>query len=161
MRRRLPLLALAVLLLAACGKEVVDTADAEQRIRDSVASQVKADVRSVSCPDDVEAKKGDTFTCTATGGDGTKGPVKVLQQDDKGNVTFLAPLLHTGTAESVIEQGVSDRKHINLDAVDCPDIVVARRGGKLTCKGVRAGKTYEIAVIQVNDQGDIRYQLKR
>jgi hypothetical protein len=161
MRPWLPTLALAALILSACGKEVVDTGDAEQRISESVAAQIKADVKSVDCPNDVDAKKGDVFTCTVTGGDGTKGPVEVRQEDDKGNVTFRAPLLHTGTAESVIEQGLSDRDRLDVEAVDCPDIVVARAGGKLTCKGVRAGKTYRIAVTQVNDQGDIRFELRR
>jgi uncharacterized protein DUF4333 len=161
MRLRPPAFACAALVLAACGKEVVDTADAEQRIRDSVAQQVKADVESVRCPDDVKAKRGGVFTCTVTGADGTQAPVGVRQEDDKGNVSFQAPLLHTGTAESVIEQGVSDRDKIDLDAVDCPDIVVAKAGAKMTCKGLRDRKVYDIAVTQVNDQGDIRYRLGR
>ena len=161
MRTWLPAFVLAALALAGCGKKIVDTADAEQRISESVADQVKANVRSVSCPKDVKAKTGGVFTCTVTGGDGTKAPVRVRQQDDKGNVTFQASLLHTGTAESVIEQGVSDREHVELDAVDCPDIVEARAGAKLTCKGIRAGKKYDIAVTQVNDQGEIRFRLRR
>jgi hypothetical protein len=153
--------ALAALALTGCGKEVVDTGNAERRIAESVAGQVKAQVRSVSCPDDVEAKRGDEFTCTVTGGDGTKAPIRVRQEDDEGNVNFDAPLLHTGTAESVIEQGTSDRDRVDLDAVDCPDIVVAQAGKRLTCEAVGGERSYEVAVTLVNDQGDIRYRLIR
>jgi uncharacterized protein DUF4333 len=161
MRVSLPALACAALALVGCGKDVVDTGDVENRIGESVSDQVKAPVKSVSCPDDVKARKGAVFDCIVTGGDGTRATVQVRQRDENGNVDYEAPLLHTGTAESVIEQGLSDRRDVELSTVDCPDIVVSKVGAKLTCKGIGDRKTYDIKVTQVDAQGSIRFRLVR
>ena len=74
---RLPLagVAAAVLLLgiAGCGKTTVDQSSEVNLVNKSLAnSHLKA--KSVDCPSDVEAKEGETFSCTAeltTGGTAT------------------------------------------------------------------------------------------
>jgi hypothetical protein len=78
--------ATAALALAACGTQKLDTEEAEKTIANRLGEQAKTKV-AINCPDDVEIKKGDTFTCDAKAkNDNAK--VKVTQLDDEGNVRW-------------------------------------------------------------------------
>jgi hypothetical protein len=85
-------LAVAVLALgtvfgvAAC-KSKLDGKKLETAIADGMKTQGMA-TKSVSCPADREAKKGDTFDCDAVLESGDKIKVKVEQSDDQGNVNW-------------------------------------------------------------------------
>ena len=76
----------AALSLAACGTQQLDTAEAERTIADRLGKQARTKV-TIRCPDDVEIKKGDTFTCDAKARNDT-AKVKVTQLDDEGNVRW-------------------------------------------------------------------------
>jgi hypothetical protein len=81
-------LALAGAGVAGCGTETLNTDKAETEIAKGIEQQtgVKA---SVDCPDDIEIKKDDTFTCTAKPEDGGEsGTVTVTQKDDEGNISW-------------------------------------------------------------------------
>lgn len=80
-----------VLAAAGCGEDQIDTAKAEDEIARAIASQTGLAVESVECPDDVEAERGGTFECTATGANGGEAKVQVSQTDDEGNIRFQAP----------------------------------------------------------------------
>ena len=80
-------LALATLGIAACGTTTIDTDKAESEITKQLDKQVGKGAK-VSCPSDIEAKKGDTFNCTATDPDGNKATIVVTQKDDEGNVSW-------------------------------------------------------------------------
>lgn len=82
------LFAALALLIAACGTKTIDTGKAESEIGKGVAQQTGAKSVKVDCPDDVDAKKGDTFDCDLTAAGGQKAKIKVTQQDDKGNVRW-------------------------------------------------------------------------
>jgi uncharacterized lipoprotein len=83
------LAASVVLVLAGCQQvDRVDTGEAEQDIKRGLSARTGAKLRSVDCPDDVEARKGDVFTCTAIASDGSKVRVKVTQVDDEGGVRW-------------------------------------------------------------------------
>ncbi|HEX2233837.1 MAG TPA: DUF4333 domain-containing protein [Thermoleophilaceae bacterium] len=72
--------------LAGCGSQQLDTAEAERTIADRLGKQAGTKV-TINCPDDVEIKKGDTFTCDAKARKDT-AKVKVTQLDDEGNVRW-------------------------------------------------------------------------
>jgi Domain of unknown function (DUF4333) len=78
--------AAAMLGLAACGTQQLETADAEKTIAKRLGEQAGTKV-TVDCPDDVEIKKGDTFNCRARARNDT-AKVKVTQLDDEGNVRW-------------------------------------------------------------------------
>jgi hypothetical protein len=78
--------ATAAVALGACGTQKLDTAEAEKTISDRLGQQAKTDV-TIECPDDVEIKKGDTFTCDAKARNDT-AKIKVTQLDDEGNVRW-------------------------------------------------------------------------
>lgn len=77
----------ALMALTACGVTSVDVPALEKNITDEVKKQAGADA-TVDCPDQVDWKKGGTFTCDVAvkGGQTQKATVKMV--DDKGNVEW-------------------------------------------------------------------------
>lgn len=89
MRALVPLLlAVSPLALAGCGK-TLDTGPLEKSIESSLENQ-GAKVARVTCPDDLEAKKGRSFTCVArlTAPKGQSIKLDVDQRDDSGAVEW-------------------------------------------------------------------------
>ena len=75
---------------AGCGTKTLNTDNVETEIKRGLTEQTGTNVKSVDCPDDVEAKKGENFECEATSDAGQKQRVKVTQLDDDGNVRWSA-----------------------------------------------------------------------
>jgi hypothetical protein len=85
--------ALAVVAAAAgCGGNSLDTRRVEARLRVGITHR-GIDVGSVQCPRKVDAKQGETFTCTATDRAGTTEKVTVRQLDARGNVRCTTSVL--------------------------------------------------------------------
>jgi Domain of unknown function (DUF4333) len=160
---------IAAILAAGCSASVcagsgcggkIDTNKAETSVKSVVADATGSVVKSVSCPSPIALKKGATFTCIATGGDGTTAPVTITQTDGKGNVHISAPtLLHTGDAATLIGKGLSSKLKLAV-AVKCPDLVSARKGTTLTCQATHAGETRKVSVTVTDAQGSIDYHLE-
>lgn len=82
-------LALAALGVAACGDAAkLDTGRAETAIRSGITRQTGVKIDTVRCPDDVEAKRGETFRCVAQASNGQRARVEVRQRDDEGSVSW-------------------------------------------------------------------------
>jgi hypothetical protein len=144
--------------LAGCGTQSLNTDKAESGIKSFIEQQTGARVSSVDCPGNVKAEKGKTFTCEATGADGTKATINVTQASDKGDVNIDAPLLHTGPTEQFIAESIRGQTGRRA-TVDCPDLVVAKKAGtRLTCRSSSGGKKKNIAV-KVDAQGRITWNL--
>jgi hypothetical protein len=93
LRLLLLLLVLPALIAVGCAKKI-DTSKAERSIKAGLESKTSDGLRiaSVTCPKDVEVKKGATFTCTVKGKNHQTARVTVVQHDDKGNVTYSGDL---------------------------------------------------------------------
>jgi hypothetical protein len=90
--RRARYLAVTAVLIAGCGESTLDTAELESEIVAGIEKQTATRDAKADCPDDVELKKDDVFTCEVTAPGGVKAPVEVTQTDDDGNVRWrLAP----------------------------------------------------------------------
>jgi hypothetical protein len=150
--------AVAALALASCGETTVDAAMGETFIRGVVVEQIGARVASVRCPDGVKAKKGGTFTCTVTGTDGSKGNVKVTQKSDDGALEVDVPFLHVREAERVMADRIDTRFKANAK-VDCPEIVVDRKGGLFTCRETIGGTARRVSVRLTDGAGQFRFRL--
>jgi hypothetical protein len=81
-------LAVAVALGGCDLNKEIDTDRAEAEIKRDLAAQTGAPLRSVRCPDEVEAEKGKRFSCTAIAGDGSRIPIRVTQTDGNGGVRW-------------------------------------------------------------------------
>lgn len=161
MRRTLAALPLltAALTLAACGRSTVDATKGETFIRGVVADQVGARVAAVACPDDVETRKGDTFTCSVAGADGSKGDVLVTQRDDDGNVNVSAPFLHVREVEAVMADEIAKQAEGGGVTVRCPEIIVVKKGVRFECKATAEGKSRDVAAQLTDDEGHFSYRL--
>ena len=78
----------AALLATACGKSQLDTSKLEDQIQTELAKRSGITIDKVDCPGDVEARKGDKFTCAATTARNERVVVQVTQDDSKGAVTW-------------------------------------------------------------------------
>ncbi len=76
----------AALILAGCDK-TIDSGDLEGEIAKNIKQQVGETV-TVSCPDDITAKKGKTFTCKVTRKTGAPVIAKVTLLDNEGKFSY-------------------------------------------------------------------------
>ena len=82
--------ALALLVpLAGCGEDRIVAGDLEAKLRTSLADSSGVSVKSVSCPDDVEVKKGTRFDCEAVRPNGRRVVIRVTLTNDKGGLTYV------------------------------------------------------------------------
>lgn len=68
----LALIAILAFAAAGCGEKTLDQGDEVDLVNKQLASQ-NLEAKSVECPDDVEAKEGDTFDCDVTLTNGKTG----------------------------------------------------------------------------------------
>src|ERR1044072_6113349 len=99
----------AALAMTGCGEQKIDVEKSAKLIQSAVEEQVGADVKSISCPDEVKVKANATFTCVVAGNDGTKGTATVTQTDGKGTISVAAPFLHKDEAEQSIQTDLRKR----------------------------------------------------
>ena len=159
MKRPLAGLAVAAALAAAgCGETVIDSAKVEKFIGKSVIDQAGVRVKSVSCPKDRPAKKGDTFTCTVVGKDGTKGQATVTQRDDEGNVGTTAPFLHMREVEGAIVDQIKQQADATV-TVTCPEIVVPKAGGTFRCEATDGSRTRQVESTMTDAKGNLRFKV--
>lgn len=150
----LSLLALTA-LAAGCGASVLDTAQVNERIAAQIEQQTGAEVASVTCPSDVEAKDGGTFTCAVTGTDGSKASIAVAQTSGDGDLSFDAPLLHTTEAEQAIARDIGGGAKL-----DCPEVVLVEAGKTFQCTLTGSGSG--IVTVTLKDRkGNFEYEVKK
>jgi len=174
----LALLALAA-LVAGCGSKTLKKGEIEGFV-EKTAKEQDVKVQSVECPDGVEAKKGESFKCTAKAAGGKEAEISVQQTSDDGNVRIqreaFAPLLgedaesssapsgqtlNVAKVEQAISENVSSESKgkITASSVDCPNEVPIEASATFTCKVTSEdGKTTEYTVTQTDDQGNARFE---
>lgn len=76
------------LVTVGCGQSKLNTVKLEAQIKKTLTDRTGFPIKSVSCPRDVEPKKGAGFRCTVTTQRNEHVPVNVSQDDDKGGVTW-------------------------------------------------------------------------
>ena len=70
------------------GSSGVPDADLAAAIRSGITRQTGVKIDTVQCPDDVEARRGETFRCVALASNGQRARVEVRQRDDEGSVSW-------------------------------------------------------------------------
>ncbi len=151
-------LALA-LALAACGTTKIDTTGTERFIERTVSRRAGVRVASVGCPREVTAKRGDTFTCTVTGTDGSTGKAVVRELDDEGRLRTDVPFLHPRELERSITGDLRARLGATI-RLRCPEVVVGRRGATFDCRARSGAQSRTVRVTQRNAAGSVRYALR-
>ena len=88
-------LVLLAITLSACsvwigGSDTIDAKKAEKFLRKNIRPEVK----SVTCPEDVKIKKGSAFVCTFMLPNGKSGTVTVHMTDSEGAVHVSSSDIH-------------------------------------------------------------------
>lgn len=78
----------AIALLAAACSRPLDIDGLESQLEAQVEQELATEGLTVTCPDDVKAEAGSTFTCEASEASGATMVITVTQKDDQGNVTW-------------------------------------------------------------------------
>lgn len=158
--------ALAVICLGAlvsgCGTKTIDTGKVEQAARDGISKQVGSGVKSVHCPGDVEAKKGDTFRCTATVAEGLVAPITARQRDDSGHVKITWILLvEPRRVEAFARDAISSRQiGARIRSVDCPKKIELKEGSTFQCTANAADRsTAVLDLTETNNAGHVRIHI--
>lgn len=164
MRTRTAVLALVAVAAGACGKPaVLDGPRSEDRIAERLAEAYDVEVRSVSCPDDVEVEEGATFPCTARIGDG-RVEVDVRQTDGEGTleVASRAAILSTPRVEEDIATTLADRFARDDVTVTCegPEVRIEEPDATFTCEAVDGDETKVVEVRVRDARGALAYTLR-
>jgi hypothetical protein len=140
------------LVAAACGKQL-DVSKPERAIAASIEERYSIDVQGVSCPQDLEAKKGSRFQCVVTL-QGDRLTANVTQTDSSGGLRYeLAEQILT--ANSVAK---AIRAQYHATSVDCGKRTywVAHPNRAFTCRAKDdAGGAARITVTVRDARGNI------
>lgn len=151
-----------MLALAACGPGKLDMEKIKSSIQSGVSSQMGLKVNTVTCPAEMEAKAGGSFSCTVTTSDLTEDlSVEVTQSDDKGNISWKSKY-EVAPSERVEEEVATSLLTKNNVAADisCPAKILVKKGYKFECKAEDAsGDRATVKVEVTSDDGDIEWKL--
>ncbi|MGY1638167.1 DUF4333 domain-containing protein [Geodermatophilus sp. SYSU D00742] len=156
---------LAVGALFLFGTTTIDTAEAERQIAALTEEQVGVAAADVSCPEDVEAEAGGTFSCTATL-EGQPIGFTVEQTDDEGNVQIESDemLVVVATVEQSLARQVGDEAGVEAVATcetEGRSVLVGATGTPIPCTVANAeDSTDSIDVLAtVDEAGAVTYEV--
>jgi Domain of unknown function (DUF4333) len=156
-------LALAAVLLSGCASSAttLSTSEGEAKVAEIIETQTGARLKSVRCPDEVEAKKGYAFDCAITGRDSTTGKVRGTVTDvDKRRFHVSAPfMLHVRDAEREIV-AVMNRQTETTVEVACPEVITLRKDGTFVCKASAQGETADVTATFTDTTGRFRFKAR-
>ncbi len=136
----------AVGVLAACSST-------STQVSDEIASQVKDKLDlsaepTVTCPDDAEAGKGETFTCDIEFDDGSL-PVKVTFKDDSNFSTEVDGAVYAKSKLDAALQSSLEDGGVTVKSIDCKGskLVVFQPDDTVTCTATASdGSTAAVEV---------------
>lgn len=151
-----------MLALTACGPGKLDMEKIKSSIQSGVSSQMGLKVDSVTCPTEVEAKAGATFSCTVKTSDLTEDlPVEITQNDDKGNVSWKSKyeVAPSEKVEEEVSTSLATENNIAAD-ISCPAKVLKKKGYKFECKAEDSSGERAVVKVEVtNDDGDVEWKI--
>jgi len=150
-----PLVALAA-VLGGCAR-AIDSDKAEETIFTGTAKRTGSKIKSVDCPSDQMAKKGNTFACRVVAADGTRGKVLATVTADTGTVTFRVPFRNTQATERSMADRLTRRRRRPV-RVDCPDLIARRTGVVFTCATSSGTSRGRVRAEQIDDDATVRYR---
>jgi Domain of unknown function (DUF4333) len=152
--------AFATLAFAApgCGSDTLDTEQVESSIEEDLSSAT-TQIKSVSCPSDVDKEEGAKFNCTAKLSGGGKATVIVTQTNDRGDVTYAykpgSVVLADDAVEPVLEDALAQRG-LEGSEVDCPSEIAVKVGETVQCSAQTAsGGSVSMSFTFTDDSGSI------
>jgi len=142
----LPALVAALVLGGCVDDDKARTVDADQIEQQIVRdlSNSTTDIKSVSCPDDVDSKTGAKFTCSAKFDGGGSAKVAVTETDAPNEFTYeFKPgtvKLSGASVDAALEKELAANGAPDA-TVNCPSVIEVKTGTTVTCpvSGARGG----------------------
>jgi hypothetical protein len=156
---------LAVGALLLFGSKILDTAEAERQIAQLTEEQAGVAPTDVSCPADIEAEAGGTFTCSASLED---QPISftITQTDDDGNIEIVSDnsFVDVATVEAALTQQLSEVAGVEVVST-CDtgghSVLVDGIGTPISCivaNAVDASDSVEVTAT-VDESGTVSYEV--
>ena len=152
----------AVLLF---GTKILDSAKAEQLIAQSTEDQAGVAPTDVSCPSDIEAEAGATFTCTASL-EGQPISFTVTQTDDDGNVDVesVNTFVDIATVEASLTEQLGAAAGVDVIStchVDGYSVLVDGVGTPIPCTVANAEDASDSVEVTatVDEDGAVSYEV--
>jgi hypothetical protein len=152
-------------LRTAAGTTTLDMAEAERQIAQLTEEQSGVAPTDVSCPADVEARSGATFSCSASVED---QPITftVTQTDDEGNVRIDGDntFVDVATVEASLDEQLGEVAEVAVVSTcetDGHTVLVDGVGTPIPCTVVNAGDTSDSVEVTatVDENGDVSYEV--
>jgi hypothetical protein len=143
LRSTATVLAIAV-LASAC---TIDKKKLESAITDECKAK-GITLKSVDCPADRKAKKGDTFDCKGETEDGDKVVFHVTQSDGGGNIEWKldGQILNQAKVGDSLEKAIDEKAHVKAD-VKCPEkTIILLQGKSFKCDATVDDKTKKVEI---------------
>lgn len=83
------------------GGDSIDGEEAAQEISDGLEDAYGEPPRSLTCPEDVEPRDGETFACEGEAPDGRPFRIEVTMTDDEGGIRYPTQVEFTDTPGDV------------------------------------------------------------
>jgi hypothetical protein len=138
-------LVIVALGVAACSSTYTIDHKKGEKFLTGVLKPTGLQFTTVSCPSGLKAKQGDTFDCTVTGVDGSKGNITLKETNNKGHVVVSRTVVDTPRLEKTIEAGLLQKAKLTA-TVDCPDVHTLAPNISYTCKATSGSSTGTIDV---------------
>jgi hypothetical protein len=141
-----------------CGSDTIDAGQVETAIEQDLSSAT-AKIVSVSCPEGVEEKEGEEFTCDAKLEGGGQAEVLVKLTNDRGDATYAFKPGTVQASDNAVEPLLEDSlqaRGVSGPQVDCPQLMKVADGEQVTCTATGAGgRAGEITFTWSDDAGEI------
>jgi hypothetical protein len=134
-----------------CGGGNLNMDNARKFVSETIKTYTGLEPTKVTCPDQVEAKKGADVICTFEVG-GHAGTIKMKQTDEEGSVTVSEVI--GIIASSKIETAIEDKLEEQAPSaeVDCgPRVHAVKPGDVLTCDVKDAQNVVARATVTIKD----------
>lgn len=122
----------------------------KKKLESSITAECKAKgitLKSVDCPGDRKAKKGDAFDCNGETEDGDKVVFHVTQLDGGAIEWKLdGQILNQAKVGDSLEKAIDEKTHVKAD-VKCPEkTIILLKGKSFTCDATVDDKTKKVDI---------------
>lgn len=157
---------LAVGAVMLFGTKILDSTEAEQLISQATEDQAGVAPTDVSCPSDIEAEAGATFSCTASL-EGQPITFTVTQTDDDGNVEVASvnSFVDVATVEASLTEQLGEVAGVEVVStchVNGHSVLVDGVGTPIPCtvsNAEDASDSVEVAAT-VDEDGTVSYEVE-
>lgn len=134
-----------------------DNEEVVEVVTEGLKEEIDVDF-DVTCPKDIEIRKGDTFDCTAIDPDDYEVIVRSTQTDADGTFDWeIVEYYNTEKLEASIAEGLKEQAKIDF-TVECPEEVEMAVGADYACVATDPDGEETTIATETTEDGDINWE---